>query len=176
MSKEKNNNEEVNMEEVGNEEVENVETSEEPKDKKDVMIEELTDRYKRLLAEFDNYRKRTEREKTSMYEIGTKDAIEKILPVVDNFERGFATVAEEDKEDAFVVGMDKTYKQLMQVLEGMGVTPIEASGLEFDPNLHNAVMHVDDESVGESIIVEEFQKGYKYKENVLRYSMVKVAN
>lgn len=148
----------------------------EKKDKKDALIDELTDRYKRLLAEFDNYKKRTEREKSAMYEVGAKDALEKILPVVDNFERGFQTVTEEDKEDAFVVGMEKTYKQMIQALENLGVTAIDAMGLEFDPNFHNAVMHTEDDSVGESVIVEEFQKGYKYKDSVLRYSMVKVAN
>ena len=146
------------------------------KDKKDVMIEELTDRYKRLLAEFDNYRKRTEKEKSSMYEMGAKDTLEKVLPVVDNFERGLATVTDEQAEDAFVVGMSKTFKQLETVLEGLGVTPIDTKDKEFDPNLHNAVMHVDDEELGDNTIVEEFQKGYMYKESVLRHSMVKVAN
>jgi len=147
----------------------------EKKDKKDEKIEELTDRLTRQLAEFDNYRKRTEKEKASMYTIGAKDIVEKILPVVDNFERGLATV-EHLEDDPFAEGMNKIYKQLVKTLEDMGVTVIEAVGQEFDPNLHNAVMHVEDEEAGENIIVEEFLKGYKYKDIVVRHSMVKVAN
>lgn len=146
------------------------------KDKKDEQIEELTDRLKRQMAEFDNFRKRTEKEKTQMYEIGAKSVIEKILPVIDNFERGFATVTEEGKADPFVEGMDKVYKQMMTTLNEIGVTPIEALGEEFNPDFHNAVMHVEDEEAGENVIVEEFQKGYLYKETVVRHSMVKVAN
>ena len=147
----------------------------EKKDKKDEKIEELTDRLTRQLAEFDNYRNRTEKEKASMYTIGAKDIVEKILPVVDNFERGLATV-EHPEDDPFAEGMNKIYKQLVKTLEDMGVTVIEAVGQEFDPNLHNAVMHVEDEEAGENIIVEEFLKGYKYKDIVVRHSMVKVAN
>ena len=146
------------------------------KDKKDEKIEELTDRLTRQMAEFDNFRKRTEREKSQMYEVGAKDIIEKILPVVDNFERGLDAVKEEDKEDPFIQGMEKVYKQLMTTLEGIEVKPIEAVGQEFDPNLHNAVMHVEDENLGENIIAEEFQKGYMYRDSVVRHSMVKVAN
>jgi len=146
------------------------------KDEKDEKIEELSDKLLRQMAEFDNFRKRTEKEKSAMYEIGAKDIIEKLLPVVDNFERGFLTVAEEDKEDAFVTGMEMVYKQLMTMLETVGVKPIEAIGQEFNPDLHNAVMHVEDEEVGDNIIVEEFQKGYTYRDSVVRYSMVKVAN
>lgn len=146
------------------------------KDKKDEQIEELTDRLKRQMAEFDNFRKRTEKEKTQMYEIGAKSVIEKILPVIDNFERGFATVTEEGKADPFVEGMDKVYKQMMTTLNEIGVAPIEALGEEFNPDFHNAVMHVEDEEAGENVIVEEFQKGYLYKETVVRHSMVKVAN
>lgn len=146
------------------------------KDKKDEQIADLTDKLTRQMAEFDNYRKRTEKEKSAMYEIGAKDVIEKILPVVDNFERGFVTVSEEEKENPFVQGMDKVYKQLMTVLEGLGVKPIEALGQEFNPDLHHAVMHVEDEEAGENVIVEEFQKGYMYRDSVVRYSMVKVAN
>ena len=146
------------------------------KDKKDEKIEELTDKITRQMAEFDNFRKRTEREKSQMYEIGAKDVIEKILPVVDNFERGLAAVPEEKKEDPFVEGMDKIYKQLMTTLEGIGVKPIEAVGQEFNPDFHNAVMHVEDEELGENIVAEEFQKGYMYRESVVRHSMVKVAN
>lgn len=146
------------------------------KDKKDVQIEELTDRLQRQMAEFDNFRKRTEKEKSAMYEIGAKGIIERILPVVDNFERGLAAVSEEQAEDPFAEGMDKIYKQLISTLEEIGVKPIEAVGQEFDPNLHNAVMHVEDEEADDNVIVEEFQKGYTYKESVVRHSMVKVAN
>ena len=146
------------------------------KDKKDEKIEELTDRLTRQMAEFDNFRKRTEKEKSQMYEVGAKDIIEKILPVVDNFERGLDAVKEEDKEDPFVQGMEKVYKHLMTTLEEIEVKPIEAVGKEFDPNLHNAVMHVEDENLGENIIAEEFQKGYMYRDSVVRHSMVKVAN
>ena len=146
------------------------------KDKKDEKIEELTDKLTRQMAEFDNFRKRTEREKSQMYEIGAKDIIEKILPVIDNFERGLAAVPEESKEDPFVEGMEKIYKQIMTTLEGVGVKPIEAVGQEFNPDFHNAVMHVEDEEAGENIITEEFQKGYMYHDSVVRHSMVKVAN
>ena len=128
------------------------------------------------MAEFDNFRKRTDREKSQMYEGGAKDVIDKILPVVDNFERGLGAVTEEEKEDPFVKGMEQIYKQLMTTLEGIGVKPIEAVGNEFDPDFHNAVMHVEDEEVGENIILEEFQKGYMYRDSVVRHSMVKVAN
>lgn len=146
------------------------------KDKKDEKIEELTDKLTRQMAEFDNFRKRTEKEKSQMYEIGAKDIIEKILPVVDNFERGLAAVAEDDKEDPFVQGMDKIYKQLMTTLDGIGVKPIEAVGQEFNPDFHNAVMHEENEEAGENTITEEFQKGYMYRDSVVRHSMVKVAN
>ena len=146
------------------------------KDKKDEKIEELTDRVTRQMAEFDNFRKRTEREKAQMYEIGAKDVIEKLLPVVDNFERGLAAIPEEEKSNPYLEGMDKIYKQLMITLEGIGVKPIEAVGQEFSPDFHNAVMHVEDDEVGENIVVEEFQKGYMYRDSVVRHSMVKVAN
>lgn len=148
----------------------------EKKDKKDEKIEELNDRLMRTMAEFDNFRKRSEREKSQMFDIGAKNIVEKILPVVDNLERGLATVPEKDKEDAFVQGVEKVYKQLMTTLEAVGVTPIEAVGTEFNPDFHNAVMHVEDDSLGENIIAEELQKGYMYKESVVRHSMVKVAN
>ena len=137
------------------------------------QIEDLTDRLKRNMAEFDNFRKRTEKEKSSMYIIGAKDIIEKILPVVDNFERGLAQATE---GDPFAEGMEKIYKQLTTSLESLGVEPIEAVDREFNPDLHNAVMHVEDESVGDNIVVEELQKGYTYKGFVVRHSMVKVAN
>ena len=149
---------------------------EKKKDKKDAQIEELTDKVKRQMAEFDNFRKRTEKEKSQMFETGAKSIIEKILPVVDNFERGLAAIPEEEKGSAFAEGMEKIYKQLMTTLEEIGVTVIEAAGAEFDPNLHNAVMHVEDEELGENIVAEEFQKGYKYHDSVVRHSMVKVAN
>ena len=146
------------------------------KDKKDEQIEELTDKVKRQMAEFDNFRKRTEREKSQMYDMGAKTIVEKILPVIDNFERGLAAVPEDNKEDAFVVGMDKIYRQMLTVLEEAGVKPIEAVGAEFDPNFHNAVMHVEDETLGENVVAEELQKGYMYRDTVVRHSMVKVAN
>ena len=146
------------------------------KDKKDEKIEELTDRLTRQMAEFDNFRKRTEKEKSQMYEIGAKDIIEKILPVVDNFERGLASMSEEERTTPFAEGMEKIYKQFMTTLEGIGVKPIEAVGQEFNPDFHNAVMHVEDEEFGENIIAEEFQKGYMYRDSVVRHSMVKVAN
>lgn len=137
------------------------------------QIEELTDRLKRNMAEFDNFRKRTDKEKASMYIIGAKDIVEKILPVVDNFERGLAQAAE---GDAFADGMKMIYKQLMTTLNDLGVQQIEAVGKEFDPNFHNAVMHVEDESAEDNTVVEEFQKGYTYRGSVVRFSMVKVAN
>ena len=144
------------------------------KDKRDQQIEELTDQLKRNMAEFDNFRKRTEKEKSAMYEIGAKDVIEKILPVIDNFERGLKAVSEGG--DAFAEGMNMIYKQLLKTLEDLGVKPIEAVGQPFDPNFHNAVMHIEDENFGENVIAEEFQKGYLYRDSVVRHSMVKVAN
>ena len=146
------------------------------KDKKDEQIEELTDKVKRQMAEFDNFRKRTEKEKSQMFDMGAKTIVEKVLPVIDNFERGLAAVPEDNKEDAFVVGMDKIYRQMLTVLEEAGVKPIEAVGAEFDPNFHNAVMHVEDETLGENVVAEELQKGYMYRDTVVRHSMVKVAN
>ena len=143
------------------------------KDKFEQQIEDLTDRLKRSMAEFDNFRKRTEKEKASMYIIGAKEIVEKILPVVENFYIGLAQAPE---GDAFADGMKMIYKQLLTTLDDLGVKPIEAVGQEFDPNFHNAVMHVEDESVGDNIIVEELQKGYTYKDFVVRHSMVKVAN
>ena len=145
------------------------------KDKKDTKIEELTDRLQRTMAEFDNFRKRTEKEKAAMYEVGARSVIEKILPVVDNFERGLAG-ADENSEDPFVAGMQKIYKQLMTTLESLEVKPIEAVGQEFNPDFHNAVMHVEDEELGENVVAEELQKGYMYRDTVVRHSMVKVAN
>lgn len=146
------------------------------KDKKDQQIDELTDKYRRVMAEFDNFRKRTEKEKASMYEIGAKDIIVKLLPVVDNFERGLATISDEEKGKPFADGMDKVYKQLTKMLDEAGVKEIEAEGKEFDPQYHNAVMHVEDDSLGENVVAEVLQKGYTYKDSVVRHSMVKVAN
>ncbi len=148
----------------------------EKKDKKDEQIAELTDKLKRQLAEFENFRNRTDKEKSQMYAVGAKDVIEKILPVIDNFERGLKSIPEDQKGGPVASGMEMIYKQLITVLADLGVTPIEAVGQEFDPNLHNAVMHAEDEGLGENIVAEEFQKGYKYKDTVLRHSMVKVAN
>ena len=148
----------------------------EKKDKKDLKIEELEDKVKRQLAEFENFRNRTEKEKSRMYEFGARDVIEKMLPVVDNFERGLAAIPEEEKGGPVASGMEMIYKQIMTTLEGLGVQPIEALNKPFDPNFHNAVMHVEDDEIEESTVVEEFQKGYIYKEHVIRYSMVKVAN
>ena len=145
------------------------------KDKKDEQIEELNDKVKRQMAEFDNFRKRTEKEKSMMFDMGAKTIIEKILPVVDNFERGFTTVEETDKDDAFVQGMQQVYKQLMTELEAVGVTPIEAVGQEFNPDFHNAVMQVESEEYESGIIAQEFMKGYMYKDTVVRHSMVGVA-
>ena len=146
------------------------------KDKKDEKIEELTDiaRWQNLII--DNFRKRTEKEKSAMYQVGAKEIVEKILPVVDNFERGLATVSEEEQVTPFAEGMLKIYKQLMTAFDEMGVKAIEAVGQEFNPDFHNAVMHVEDEEAGENVVVEEFQKGYMYKDSVIRHSMVKVAN
>lgn len=148
----------------------------EKKDARDQQIEDLTDRLKRNMAEFDNFRKRTEKEKSAMYDIGAKSIIEKILPVIDNFERGLATIPEESKGTPFAEGIEMIYKQLMKTLEEAGVTPIQAVGEPFDPNLHNAVMHIEDESLGENIVAVELQKGYLYRDAVVRYSMVQVAN
>lgn len=145
-------------------------------DKKDEQIEELKDRLIRTMAEFDNFRKRSEKEKTQMFEIGAKDVVEKILPVIDNFERGLAAIPEDLKENPFTQGMEQIYKQFIAVLETAGVTPIDAVGKEFDPNFHNAVMHDEDETMGENIVAEELQKGYMYRDTVVRHSMVKVVN
>ena len=146
------------------------------KDKKDEQIEELTDRLKRQMAEFENFRKRSEKEKSQMFDMGAKAIVEKVLPVIDNFERGLLAVPEEEKENAFVVGMDKVYKQMLTSLAEAGVQPIDAVGKEFDPNFHNAVMHVEDEELGENVVAEELLKGYMYHDTVVRHSMVKVAN
>lgn len=149
---------------------------EEAKDPRDEKIKDLTDRYQRLMAEFENARKRMAKESTQKYDMGAMNVLEKLLPVVDNFERGLAAATEEEKETPFVQGVEAIYKQLMTVLDGLGVTPMDAKGKEFDPNLHNAVMHIENEELGENVVAEEFQKGYMYKDSVLRHSMVQVAN
>ena len=149
------------------------------KEKKDPMqekLDELNDKVMRQMAEFDNFRRRSEKEKQAMFETGAKSVIEKLLPIVDNFERGLAAIPEEEAKTAFAEGMQKVYRQLMDELEKLEVKPIEAVGQEFDPNFHNAVMHVEDEEAGDNVVVEELQKGYMYRENVVRHSMVKVAN
>lgn len=140
------------------------------------QIEDLTDRLKRNMAEFDNFRKRTEKEKAQMFDMGARTIIEKILPVIDNFERGLAAVPEEQKDDAFVTGMDKVYKQMLTELDAIGVKPIEALGKEFDPDLHNAVMQVESEEYEPGTVAQELQKGYTYKDNVVRHSMVAVVS
>lgn len=146
------------------------------KDKRDEQIEDLQDRLKRQMAEFDNFRKRSEREKSQMFDMGAKTIVEKFLPVIDNFERGLAAVPEEQKDDAFIVGMDKVYKQMLTELEAVGVKAIEAAGQVFDPEFHNAVMQVEDESQESGTIAQELQKGYMYKDTVIRHSMVSVVN
>ncbi len=146
------------------------------KDPKDIQIEDLQDRLKRQMAEFDNFRKRTEKEKSAMYEVGAKDIIEKILPVLDNFERGLAAVPEDLKGGSFAEGVEMIYKQFIKTLEDAGVEAIEAVGQQFNPDLHNAVLHIDDEAYGENEISQELQKGYKYRGTVVRHSMVQVAN
>lgn len=146
------------------------------KDKKDEQIEELNDRLKRQMAEFENFRKRSEKEKSQMFDMGAKTIVEKILPVIDNFERGLAAVPDDKRDDPFITGMDKVYKQMLTELDAAGVKPIECVGQEFNPDFHNAVMHVEDEEFGENVVAEEFQKGYMYRESVVRHSMVKVAN
>lgn len=144
------------------------------KDKKDEQIEALTDQVKRQMAEFDNFRKRTEKEKSSMYEMGARSVVEKILPVIDNFERGLDTVPEDEKESPFTEGMRMIYKQLMTELENIGVKPIEALGTEFNPDFHNAVMQVESEEYESGMVAQELQKGYMYRDSVVRHSMVAV--
>ena len=175
--------EEIKEEVVDEEAVEKTKKEEKPlfkkknkKDKKDEKIEELTDKVTRQMAEFDNFRKRSEKEKSARYEMGAKDVIEKVLPVIDNFERGLQGVPKKQKTDPFVEGMEMIYKQFMTALEEIGVKPIEAIGKTFDPDIHNAVMHEESDKHEENTISEEFQKGYMYRDSVVRYSMVKVVN
>jgi molecular chaperone GrpE len=144
--------------------------------KSEEQVKDLTDKYQRLMAEFENARKRTAKETTRMYDMGAKDILEKLLPVVDNFERGMQTLSEEEKELPFIQGIDKIYKQFLTLLTDCHVEPMDAAGKEFNPDYHNAVMHVEDEELGDNVVAEELQKGYMYKDMVLRHSMVKVAN
>lgn len=142
----------------------------------EASVADWKDKYQRLMAEFENARKRTAKEAVQRYDMGAMGVLEKLLPVIDNFERGLETVSEEEKDSAFVKGIEQIYKQFVAVMDDLGVTPMNAEGKEFDANLHNAVMHVEDEELGENVVAEEMQKGYMYKDNVLRHSMVKVAN
>nr|WP_183773352.1 nucleotide exchange factor GrpE [Catenibacillus scindens] len=148
---------------------------EKKKDKKDQQIEDLTDRLMRQMAEFDNFRKRTEKEKAQMFDSGASDILEKILPVIDDMERGLQALSDEEKENSFAKGMEMIYKKLMGILENAGVEPIDAAGKEFDPNFHNAVMQSPSEEYESGYVVSELQKGYMYKDKVLRHSMVIVA-
>lgn len=152
------------------------ENLEEKQDKKDIAIADLTDRLKRSMAEFDNFRKRSEKEKATMFDMGARSIAEKILPIVDNFERAMVAAPKEGDGKAFADGITMIYNQLKKTLEDLGVKPIDCVGQAFDPNFHNAVMHVEDESLGENVVAEELLKGYMYKDSVLRHSMVKVAN
>ncbi|MDD7113366.1 MAG: nucleotide exchange factor GrpE [Lachnospiraceae bacterium] len=145
-------------------------------DKSEKKVAEMTDKYQRLMAEFENARKRNAKEQSHMYDVGAKEVLSKLLPVVDNFERGLDALSEEEKENPFAQGIEKIYQQLMTVFNELGVKAMDAEGKEFNPDFHNAVMHMEDESMGENLVVEEFQKGYMYKESVLRHSMVKVVN
>lgn len=183
-------NEAVSEEEIPNEELADCEEAEElgektskkkeklakkqEKDKMKIKVEELEDKVKRQMAEFDNFRKRTEKEKSAMFEVGSKNVIEKILPVVDNFERGLQSIPEEEKESAFAEGMSMIYKQMMDTLKELGVEPIEAIGTEFNLDFHNAVMQVESDEYESGIVAQELQKGYKYKDSVVRHSMVAV--
>ena len=144
------------------------------KDKKDEQIEELNDRLKRQMAEFENFRKRSEKEKSQMFDMGAKTIVEKILPVIDNFERGLAAVPDDKKDDPFITGMDKVYKQMLTELDAVGVKPIECVGQEFDPDFHNAVMQVENDELESGTVAQELQKGYMYKDSVVRHSMVSV--
>lgn len=144
------------------------------KDKKDKQIEELNDRLKRQMAEFENFRKRSEKEKSQMFDMGAKTIVEKILPVIDNFERGLAAVPDDKKDDPFITGMDKVYKQMLTELDAAGVKPIECVGQEFDPDFHNAVMQVENDELESGTVAQELQKGYMYKDSVVRHSMVSV--
>lgn len=166
-------NAEAEAEAAGDAEAEAAEDAEVAEDGK---LKEAAEKYQRLFAEFDNFRKRTEKEKAARYDMGARDVIEKVLPVLDSFELALKTIPEGEEKTPFAEGMEKIHKQFLKTLEDAGVTPIDAVGKEFDPNFHNAVLHVEDEEAGDNIVVEELQKGYLYKDHVVRYSMVKVAN
>lgn len=157
--------------------IEEAEVIEEASNEAEQQIEdkaaEYLDRWQRLMAEFDNYRKRSEKEKSDTYDYAVSNTVAEILPVIDNFERALKV---ESQDKNLFAGVEMIYKQMMGLLENLHVTPIDAVGKEFDPNLHNAVMHIDDENLGENIVAEELQKGYLYKEKVIRHSLVKVAN
>lgn len=167
---------EENVEEKEVEVKSEVEEDNKEKDAKDLKIEELNDKYVRLLSEFENFRKRSEKEKEKEYDFGIEDLAVKLLPIIDNFERGISTLKDDEKEMPFAVGVIKIYEQLVKELENKGIVQIKAIGEKFDPNIHNAVMHEDNEEYGENEIIEEFQKGYIYKGKAIRPSMVKVAN
>ena len=137
-------------------------------------IDQLEDRVKRQMAEFENFRKRSEKEKSQMFDMGAKTIVEKILPVIDNFERGLAAVPDDKKDDPFITGMDKVYKQMLTELDAVGVKPIECVGQEFDPDFHNAVMQVENDELESGTVAQELQKGYMYKDSVVRHSMVSV--
>ena len=137
-------------------------------------IDQLEDRVKRQMAEFENFRKRSEKEKSQMFDMGAKTIVEKILPVIDNFERGLAAVPDDKKDDPFITGMDKVYKQMLTELDAAGVKPIECVGQEFDPDFHNAVMQVENDELESGTVAQELQKGYMYKDSVVRHSMVSV--
>nr|WP_304942064.1 nucleotide exchange factor GrpE [Vallitalea guaymasensis] len=171
---------EENLEEVEDVKLEEDSTGENDMNKKlkqkEKEVNEYVDKLQRTMAEFDNFRKRTIKEKSMMYENGAKETLEKLLPIVDNFERALDSISEEQKELPFTQGVEMIFKQLMSALNELGVEEIEAEGNEFDPNFHHAVTHADDESLGENIVAEVFQKGYMYNDSVLRHSMVKVVN
>ncbi len=164
--------------ETSAEETENAENTEETECEETVEKEkydELYDKHLRLMAEYDNFKKRTQKEKEELCTFASAGTIEKLLPVIDNLERALESVSEEEK-NKFTEGIEMVYRQMIEILEKMGVSEIEAVGCEFDPNVHNAVMHVEDENIETSTVVEQFMKGYKFKDKVIRYSMVKVAN
>lgn len=163
-------------EEAKSEEVVEEDELSEDTDPRELKISDLEDRLRRQMAEFDNFRKRTEKEKSAMFDMGAKHIIESMLPAIDNFERGLKVIPVDKEAKAFYDGIDMIYKQMIKSLSDIGVVAIDCVGKEFDPDLHNAVMHVEDSEVSENIVIEEFQKGYMYKDTVIRHSMVKVAN
>ncbi len=175
MSKNENTNEKIQNEQVEETAENTEEIAEDIQEESELnkKYNELYDKYLRTLAEYDNFKKRTQKEKDELFSFAAADTVGKILPVIDNLERALSAG---DENDPFVVGVKKVYEQCFEIFEKMGVEKIKAKGCEFDPNVHNAVMHVDDESLGANVVAEELMAGYKYKERVIRYSMVKVAN